>query len=301
MSTKTAMEILENRCDEIITQSVSPRLVEIKKAHDGYLRFNLCGKRVLGAHPYRNGYILTPHTPDDGAKFTVSGGSFKKPDGMYSVYALDGDAVTARCFYFAPSKKSEIASNAIKCQGWGGIKNSGYVPRSQRIFINPCDFWVLTGKSPDNYSVLDGYWEWEINGRVAILKYHQKKKREHLPLGIQPVKSSYFYLPTDFFVSVGKPLNQTLPTRVDYVKKQIIFEAPIETCELCGRPLRHNEIRRVQACQTCMFTLEEVREMSGGYREDTAETLTIALNKVSENLAACSETVKSLIAFADSL
>lgn len=278
-----------------------PNLIEAKNS--GRPTFSVFGKwPVSYAYECGKGWLVLPFEAGE-YDFVIHHGLPLKVElpRELSVYELGN---SKEAFYLAPSKEAEKEAEIYLAQTGGRVHPTGYVPRNQTVYVSRDTFYELTGYTPREYEALRK----SVSVPVFVLTEKVTDEEKYICLQVKkraaendkivyPVHNSYFHLPTKFYEAAGRPASTNLPTKVDFLKKEIVIEAPVERCSCCGTIIR-NKNRKPQrglACRHCSFTIEQVREMSKDYSGETPEILTAVFNEVLSNLDKYSGLVSELI------
>ena len=242
----------------------------------------LTGKNLgIYKFPGKDGFVLSSESPWRAAKkiSEVKNGYFKNTNKEnLSLFDIgDGD------YYLAPSteeeKKVERRSLGFK---------TGSVTSSYYLYISALDFVEMTGMSFKEYNANKDEAPFfvmhiKVSDNEKFIKLSCPKKA---PAGMKtakkafaekygkafgfkandsyeisfickPVKDSSFCLPVAFIRAAGINPGDSLPVHYDEQKKSFTFEAPIELCSCCGKPIHSmgENSEKGLVCEKCSDSL----------------------------------------------
>lgn len=260
--------------------------------------------------PGKDGLILSSETPWRSAKKVadVKNGNFKNESKeVLSLFDIgDGD------YYLAPSTEEE---KKVERKSFGF--QTGKITASYYLYVSPLDFIEMTGMSFKEYNANKD----EAPFFVMHIKVSDNEKFVELscpkkaPAGMKtskkafaekygkafgfkandsfeisfickPVKETSFALPVAFIRAAGIKPGNTLPANYDAKAKAFTFEAPIELCSCCGKPIHSigENSEKGLVCKKCSDSIPYLRAFLENKVGVSLEQILSAANNVEEAL-----------------
>lgn len=303
---------LRFRLDEVRVSSSRSKLKFARlQAYDIAYAYRLSKKEEWLVTPEE----ISGETPEFAFKFGVINSANSVSAKKYSLYYFGKEK-----FYMAPATKEESSVLFGK-----KMYRTGYVTRNGGLYVNPADFFSMTGINCQRYDELRKenadrpvlVMRLKISETERFIELYRDDKKKKLntwfenryvkhsgnidiEFRVEPVKYTTFALPKIFTDVCDLSGEHYLPTEYDEKTSKYRIECPVSICSCCGKVIKWDGSHKHEvglACSKCAEAIPVLHSYMSAFKSSklpTGKRLEKAIDAILGDVKANEEFLTSL-------